>query len=86
MFEMKNESAQPQQKKKMKIFLRNSIKIEKRKIDEYAVLVSLLETENEFYNNGIVDMDNFQKCMDKTTIFYSYNYPFKKCSKKFSQI
>ena len=32
------------------------IKIEKRKSCEYAVLVSLLETENEFYNNGIVDM------------------------------
>ena len=30
---------------------------------EYAVLVSLLEQDNEFYNTGIVDIPSLSKCM-----------------------
>ena len=78
---------QPRQKEN-EDFLKELDKDRKEKNCEYAVLVSLLETENEFYNNGIVDMAHrFPKNVcDKTTIFYSYNYSFKKCGKKFSKI
>ena len=56
MFEMKNENDQTATKKKNEDFF---AKLDKDRIDkgcEYAVLVSLLETDNEFYNTGIVDV------------------------------
>ena len=56
MFEMKNESDTTTTKRKNEDFLKELDKDRKEKNCEYAVLVSLLETENEFYNNGIVDM------------------------------
>ena len=46
------------QKEKMKIFLKMLDKDRREKKCEYAVLVSLLEIDNEFYNNGIVDMSH----------------------------
>ena len=42
----------------MRTFLKNLIKIEQKKKCEYAVLVSLLEAENQFYNQGIVDVSH----------------------------
>ena len=79
---------QPQQKEKMKKFLKELDKDRKEKNCEYAVLVSLLETENEFYNNGIVDMAHrFPKMyVIRPQFFIPIIYPFKKCGKKFSQI
>ena len=56
MFEMKNESDGTIIKRKNEDFLKELDKDRREKNCEYAVLVSLLETENEFYNNGIVDM------------------------------
>ena len=56
MFEMKNESDTTTTKRKNEDFLKELDKDRREKNCEYAVLVSLLETENEFYNNGIVDM------------------------------
>ena len=56
MFEMKNESDATATKRKNEDFLKELDKDRREKNCEYAVLVSLLETENEFYNNGIVDM------------------------------
>ena len=56
MFEMKNESDASATKRKNEDFLKELDKDRNEKKCEYAVLVSLLETENEFYNNGIVDM------------------------------
>jgi len=45
-------------KKKNEDFLRELDKDRKEKKCEYAVLVSLLEAENELYNTGIVDMSH----------------------------
>ena len=56
MFEMKNESDGTVTKKKNEDFFNKLDKDRKDKNCEYAVLVSLLESENEFYNNGIVDV------------------------------
>ena len=56
MFEMKNENDQTATKKKNEDFFAKLDKDRKDKGCEYAVLVSLLETDNEFYNTGIVDV------------------------------
>lgn len=56
MFEMKNEGDETATKKKNEDFLKELNKDRTEKGCEYAVLVSLLEPENELYNSGIVDM------------------------------
>ena len=56
MFEMKNENDGTATKKKNEDFFAKLDKDRKDKGCEYAVLVSLLETDNEFYNTGIVDV------------------------------
>ncbi|HDO8002747.1 TPA: DUF2130 domain-containing protein [Legionella pneumophila] len=56
MFEMKNEIDTTATKKKNEDFLKELDKDRTEKGCEYAVLVSLLEPDNEFYNSGIVDM------------------------------
>lgn len=56
MFEMKNENDETATKKKNEDFFAKLDKDRNDKGCEYAVLVSLLEAENEFYNNGIVDV------------------------------
>jgi len=58
MFEMKNENDATKTKKKNEDFLKELDKDRKAKGCEYAVLVSLLETDNDLYNNGIVDMSH----------------------------
>ena len=58
MFEMKNESDTTVTKKKNEDFLKELNKDRVEKKCEYAVLVSLLELENELYNNGIVDVSH----------------------------
>ena len=58
MFEMKNEMDTTSTKKKNTDFLKELDKDRKEKNCEYAVLVSLLEPENELYNTGIVDMSH----------------------------
>lgn len=58
MFEMKNEMDSTSTKKKNEDFLKELDKDRKEKKCEYAVLVSLLEPENELYNTGIVDMSH----------------------------
>lgn len=58
MFEMKNENDQTATKKRNEDFLKELDKDRSTKNCEYAVLVSLLETDNELYNNGIVDMSH----------------------------
>ena len=55
MFEMKNESDTTKTKKKNEDFLKELDKDRREKNCEYAVLVSLLESDNDLYNNGIVD-------------------------------
>jgi hypothetical protein len=56
MFEMKNENDETATKKKNEDFFVKLDKDRNEKNCEYAVLVSLLETENELYNSGIVDV------------------------------
>ncbi len=56
MFEMKNENDQTATKKRNEDFFAKLDKDRNDKRCEYAILVSLLETENEFYNTGIVDV------------------------------
>lgn len=58
MFEMKNESDTTATKKKNEDFLKELDKDRSEKGCEYAVLVSLLESENELYNSGIVDVSH----------------------------
>ena len=55
MFEMKNESDTTTTKKKNDDFLKELDKDRREKGCEYAVLVSLLESDSDLYNNGIVD-------------------------------
>jgi hypothetical protein len=58
MFEMKNEGDETATKKKNEDFLKELDKDRNEKNCEYAVLVSLLEADNELYNNGIVDVSH----------------------------
>lgn len=56
MFEMKNEMEETAAKHKNEDFFKELDKDRREKKCEYAVLVSLLEIDNELYNNGIVDV------------------------------
>jgi len=56
MFEMKNEMDTTATKHKNEDFFKELDKDRNEKGCEYAVLVSLLESDNEYYNNGIVDV------------------------------
>ncbi len=56
MFEMKNENDETATKKKNEHFFKELDKDRKEKKCEYAILVTMLEAENELYNNGIVDV------------------------------
>lgn len=56
MFEMKNEMDDTQSKHKNEDFFKELDKDRREKKCEYAVLVSLLEMDNEYYNGGIVDV------------------------------
>lgn len=58
MFEMKNEGDETATKHRNEDFLRELDKDRIEKKCEYAVLVSLLEAENELYNSGIVDVSH----------------------------
>lgn len=58
MFEMKNESETTATKKKNEDFLKELDKDRTEKKCEYAILVSMLESDNELYNTGIVDMSH----------------------------
>lgn len=58
MFEMKNEADETKTKHKNEDFLKELDKDRRQKNCEYAVLVSLLEADNELYNTGIVDVSH----------------------------
>ena len=59
MFEMKNEADKTSTKHKNEDFLKELDKDRREKKCEYAVLVSLLEMDNDYYNDGIVDVSHF---------------------------
>ena len=56
MFEMKNEGDETATKKKNEHFFKELDKDRREKKCEYAILVTLLETDSELYNSGIVDV------------------------------
>ena len=56
MFEMKNEADETKTKHKNEDFFKELDKDRREKKCEYAVLVSLLEMDSDYYNNGIVDV------------------------------
>ena len=58
MFEMKNEGDETATKKRNEDFFKELDKDRNEKKCEYAVLVSLLEPESEYYNTGIVDVSH----------------------------
>ncbi len=58
MFEMKNEADTTATKKKNEDFFKKLDKDRREKNCEYAVLVSMLESESEYYNTGIVDVSH----------------------------
>jgi len=63
MFEMKNEGDETATKKKNEDFLKELDKDRNQKNCEYAILVSMLEADNEVYNEGIVDVSHRYKKM-----------------------
>ncbi len=58
MFEMKNQNDDTASKHKNEDFFKELDKDRREKNCEYAVLVSLLEIDNEYYNEGIVDVSH----------------------------
>ncbi len=58
MFEMKNEGDETATKKRNEDFLKELDKDRAEKKCEYAILVSLLESDSELYNSGIVDVSH----------------------------
>lgn len=58
MFEMKNEGDETATKKRNEDFFKELDKDRSEKNCEYAVLVTLLESESELYNSGIVDVSH----------------------------
>ena len=63
MFEMKNEADQTSTKHKNEDFLKELDKDRRQKGCEYAVLVSLLELDNDYYNDGIIDVSHLYEKM-----------------------
>lgn len=61
MFEMKNEADETATKHKNEHFFKELDKDRLEKKCEYAVLVSLLELDNDYYNDGIVDVYSYDK-------------------------
>jgi len=62
-FEMKNENDTTLKKQKNKDFLEELDKDRKEKKCEYAILVSVLEADNDLYNTGIVDVSHLYEKM-----------------------
>jgi hypothetical protein len=58
MFEMKNEADTTATKKRNEDFFKELDKDRTEKKCEYAILVSMLEADSEFYNTGIVDVSH----------------------------
>lgn len=61
MFDMKNEAESTEKKHKNADFFKELDKDRREKKTEYAVLVSLLEMDNEYYNTGIVQVPDYPK-------------------------
>lgn len=58
MFEMKNEADETKTKHKNKDFYKELDKDRREKNCEYAVLVTMLEADNDYFNTGIVDVSH----------------------------
>ena len=58
MFEMKNEADGTEKKHKNADFTRNWTRTVGRRTVKYAVLVTMLEADNDYFNTGIVDVSH----------------------------
>ncbi len=63
MFEMKNEADKTATKHRNEDFFKELDKDRRQKNCEYAVLVSLLEIDNDYYNDGIIDVSHLYEKM-----------------------
>lgn len=63
MFEMKNEADETKTKHKNEDFFKELDKDRQEKKCEYAILVSMLEADSDYYNQGIVDVSHFYNKM-----------------------
>ncbi|GAP00446.1 DUF2130 domain-containing protein [Fructobacillus ficulneus] len=61
MFDMKNEADATEKKHRNEDFFKELDKDRREKGTEYAVLVSLLEADNDLYNTGIVQIHDYEK-------------------------
>ena len=88
MFEMKNEGDETATKKKNEDFFKELDKDRNEKKCEYAILVSMLESDNELYNNGIVDVSHKYKknVCGSPPILHSHHYYTQECSIKLHAI
>ncbi|EAO61483.1 conserved hypothetical protein, partial [Streptococcus agalactiae 18RS21] len=88
MFEMKNESDDTIKKHKMKDFFKELDKDRREKSCEYAVLVTMLEADNDYYNTGIVDVSHKYPKMYviRPQFFIPINWYSKKCSTQYLKI
>ena len=87
MFEMKNETDTTATKRRNEDFLRELDKDRTEKGCEYAVLVSLLEPDNELYNTGIVDaFHKYPKMYVIRPQFYTHDYLIKECCREFPKV
>jgi hypothetical protein len=88
MFEMKNEGDETTTKKKNDDFLKELDKDRTEKKCEYAVLVSLLEGESEYYNTGIVDVSHKYNKMYvvRPQFFIPHYYLTSQCRDELSSI
>jgi hypothetical protein len=87
MFEMKNEGDETVLKKKNEDFFKELDKDRREKNCEYAVLVTLLEADNELYNTGIFDVSHkYEKNVcGAATVFYTHYYLTSKCRNEFNE-
>ena len=83
MFEMKNEADETATKHKNEDFFKELDKDRNEKGCEYAILVSLLEIDNELYNNGIVDVSyKYPKMyVYPSAVLHSDDYTAAECGK-----
>ena len=85
MFEMKNENEEAATKKKNEDFLKELDRDRNEQGCEYAILVSMLEPDNELYNSGIVDVFHRYPKMYvvRPQFFIPHDYVVTQCSDEF---
>ena len=88
MFEMKNENDRTATKSKNEDFLKELDRDRIEKCCEYAILVSLLEPDNELYNTGIVDvLHRYPKMyVIRAAVLPADDYASAECADQLTQV